>query len=240
MSLGVRPITFFTAASVVIVLGASLVAQTPAKAPAPAAARGAATAGDRIFGLTKLHKIRLSISPYEWTVLQTSGARGGPGTGGTDYRNDDGRLVHSGSGFAVNFPWASADFQVDDPDFKAEFKNVGLRYKGNSSFSRSSAAAPLFANFKLRIDLHGTKGTWDGEKTFNLHPGVFDTSKMRDAIAYTVFAGAGVPAPRTTFAEIFFTVPGVYNDVSAGLFTIIEDVTRRFSSARCRPRRVCS
>ena len=100
--------------------------------------------------------------------------------------------------------------------------------QGQPELPRSSAAAPLFANFKLKIDAHGTKGTWDGEKTFNLHAGVVDTSKMREAVAYTIFREAGVPAPRTTFAELVFTVPGVYNEVSAGMFTIIEDVNKKF------------
>jgi hypothetical protein len=34
--------------------------------------------------------------------------------------------------------------------------------------------------------------------------------------------------PRTTYAEIVFNVPGVYQDTSAGLFTIIEDVNSKF------------
>jgi spore coat protein CotH len=76
--------------------------------------------------------------------------------------------------------------------------------------------------------VHGTRGTWDGERTFNLHAGVVDNSKMREALAYWVFRNAGVPAPRTTYAELFFTVPGLYQDVSAGLFTIIEDVNGKF------------
>ena len=79
----------------------------------------------------------------------------------------------------------------------------------------------------LKFDVHGTKGTWDGEKTFNLHAGVVDTSKMRDAVAYAIFRAAGVPAPRTAYAELFITVPGVYQDTSAGLFTLIEDVNNR-------------
>ena len=80
----------------------------------------------------------------------------------------------------------------------------------------------------MKIDTYGAKGAWDGEKTFNLHAGVVDTSKMREAIAFAVFRAAGVPAPRTTNVEIFFTVPGLYQDTSAGLFTIIEDVNKRF------------
>ena len=55
---------------------------------------------------------------------------------------------------AGTFPWAHADLRVDG----AEFKDVGLRYKGNSASRTSSAAAPLFANFKLKIDVYGTKG----------------------------------------------------------------------------------
>ena len=65
-------------------------------------------------------------------------------------------------------------------------------------------------------------------KTINLHAGVVDTSKMRDANAYAVFRAAGVPAPRTAYAELFFTVPGVYENTSAGMFTMIEDVNKKF------------
>ena len=165
--------------------------------------------------MTALHKIHVTVSAAEWAVLQTSSARGGTGTrSGSDYRGPDGRLIHLGSGFGGYFPWVRADVRINDAaatgQSALEFKDVGLRYKGNLSFSSSSAAAPLFANFKLKLDVHDTKGTWDGEKTFNLHAGVIDTSKMRDAIAFAMFRAAGVPAPRTAFVELTFTVPGVY------------------------------
>jgi hypothetical protein len=182
------------------------------------------TAGDRIFGLTKLHQIKIALTQPEWNVLQTSAARSNTGLNGSDYTLPDGRLVHIGSGFGGYFPWVRANFQVDG----AEFKDVGLRYKGNLSFSQSSAAAPLFANFKLKIDLHGTKGTWDGQRTFNFQAGVVDQSKMREAIAFAIFRAAGVPASRTAYAELYFTVPELYKETKAGLFTIIEDVNKRF------------
>jgi len=51
---------------------------------------------------------------------------------------------------------------------------------------------------------------------------------MREAIGYSLFRAAGVPAPRTTYAELVFTVPGVMPGTSAGLFTIIEDVNKTF------------
>lgn len=184
-------------------------------------------AGDAIYQTTKIHKIHLSMSAAEWAVLQTSAQRGGGTVGGSDYRDSSGRLIHAGSGFVGYFPWVRSDVRIADGAGPIAIKDAGLRYKGNLSFSRSSAAAPLFANFKLKFDVHGTKGTWDGEKTFNLHAGVVDTSKMRDAVAYAVFRAAGVPAPRTAYAELIFTVPGMYQETSAGLFTLIEDVNNR-------------
>ncbi|HXT69144.1 MAG TPA: CotH kinase family protein [Vicinamibacterales bacterium] len=186
--------------------------------------------GDQIFQLTTVHKIHVTISPGEWAVLQTSSARGGTASGavgGSDYRDASGRPVHIGNGFGGYFPWARSDVQIEDGP-GLTLRDAGIRYKGNLSFSSSSAAAPLFASFKLKFDVFGGNGKWDGEKTFNLHPGVVDTSKMRETIAYALFRAAGVPAPRTTYAEIFFTVPGVFPRTSGGLFTVIEDVNKTF------------
>jgi spore coat protein H len=207
----------------------SLQAQQPPILGSPAtAARGAESfAGDRIFVTTKVHRIHLTVSAAEWAALQTSAQRGGGAVGGSDYRDSSGRLIHAGSGFVGYFPWVRSDVRIEDGAGALSIKDAGLRYKGNLSFARSSAAAPLFANFKLKFDVHGTKGTWDGEKTFNLHAGVVDTSKMRDAVAYAIFRAAGVPAPRTAYAELIFTVPGVYQETSAGMFTLIEDVNNR-------------
>ena len=196
--------------------------------PAPPVRGAKAFAGDQIYRTTKVHKIHLTMTAAEWAVLQTSGARGGGSIGGSDYRDATGRLIHSGSGFGGYFPWVRVTARTELNGKAVTFADAGLRYKGNLSFSRSSAAAPLFANLKLKLDVHGAKGTWDGEKTFNFHAGVVDTSKMRDAIAYAVFRAAGVPAPRTAYAELLFTVPGVYDKVSGGLYTLIEDVNKRF------------
>ena len=217
-------------AATAVAVCVSLQAQQPPilGSPEPAARGAKAFAGDRIFQTTKVHRLHLTISAAEWAVLQTSSQRGGGAVGGSDYRDSSGRLIHAGSGFVGYFPWVRSDVRIPDGTGAVSIKDAGLRYKGNLSFARSSAAAPLFANFKLKFDVHGTKGTWDGEKTFNLHAGVIDTSKMKDAIGFAVFRGAGVPASRTAFTEIIFTVPGVYNEVSGGTYTIIEDVNKKF------------
>jgi len=196
---------------------------------APPPAPGAKTApGDHIFQTTKLHRIHVTMPADEWSVLQTSQVRGAQGGRGTDYTDQLGRLIHVGGGFGGYFPWGKATIRIEDGGRLVEFKDVGIRYKGNLSFQRSSATAPLAANFKVKLDVHGTKGTWDGIKTFNFHYGNVDTSKMRDVIAYSLFRAAGVPSPRTAQAELIFTVPGIYDRVSAGTFAFIEDVNDTF------------
>lgn len=209
-----------------LTLGVSLLV-----ASALLAAQTRARAGDAIFGLTRVHKIQLSVSAAEWAAMRTSVARGDRSRGGSDYTDADGRLIHVGSGFGGYFPWARATVRVGN----LTIENVGLRYKGNSSFSRSNAASPLTANFKLKIDTYGAKGTWDGLKTFNLHAGVIDASRMKDAIAFAMFRNANIAAPRTAYAEVFFNVPGVYENISAGFFTLIEDVNKRFLEGALPP-----
>jgi hypothetical protein len=156
------------------------------------------------------------MSAAEWAVLQTSSQRGGGAVGGIGLSRRLRPPDPCRQRLRRVFPVGAVRRRIADGAGALSIKDAGLRYKGNLSFARSSAAAPLFANFKLKFDVHGTKGTWDGEKTFNLHAGVVDTSKMRDAVAYAIFRAAGVPAPRTAYAELSITVPGVYQDTSAG------------------------
>ena len=174
---------------------------------------------------TNLHQLRFEIAAGEWAVLQTSSARGGGGIKGSDYVQADGRPIHIGSGFGGFFPWAHIDATLDGE----EFKNVGLRYRGNGSFSNSSGYAPFRANFKLKLDVFGTKGSWEGEKSLNLNAGVVDTSNVREAAAFALFRRAGVPAPRTAYVQVTFNVPGLYKETSAGyVYTLIENVGGRF------------
>ncbi len=224
-------------APVVVAQAPPAPAPAPPASPAPAipapvaptsiAATRAASGDDDpdpVFGLGKLHAIELTLTAAEWNILQISSARGGSGTGGTDYTQADGRVIHTGSGFSGFFPWAHANVRIAGE----EFGNIGLRYRGNFSFTSSSAAAPLRANFKLKLDTYGTKGTWRGVKTLNFNAGVLDTSLAREALAFALFRAAGVPASRTAYAELRFTVPGRYDNTSGGLYVMIEDINKAF------------
>jgi hypothetical protein len=183
-----------------------------------------ADSGDAVFGLTKVHQVNVTVAPAEWTVLQTSSARGGTGAGGSDYVAADGRLIHVGGGFRGYFPWVHADLSLAG----TRFKDIGLRYKGNFSFSSSSASNPFRANFKVKLDLFDSKADWDGLETLNFHAGVLDTSLMREALAFSVFRAAGLPAPRTAYARLMFNVAGTYDNVPGGLYVLIENVNKQF------------
>jgi putative membrane-bound dehydrogenase-like protein len=59
-----------------------------------------------------------------------------------------------------------------------------------------------------------------------------DPAHAREAVAYAVFRAAGVPAPRTAFAEVTLTVPGKYDKELLGLYLLVESVDKRFLEDR--------
>jgi spore coat protein H len=183
------------------------------------------------FGLSRLISMRLEIFRDEWAALEETFVQRGRGGGGNagfieegekDYVREDGRMVHIGSGFGGYFPWARADLTIGG----SLFQNVGVRYKGNSSYTASQNQ--LRRNFKVKLDFHGEDETLEGQKTLNLHAGAVDRSRIRESLSYEVFRRVGVPAPRTAYATMKLTVPGLYDDEPVGVYTLIENVGKPF------------
>jgi spore coat protein H len=179
---------------------------------------------NNIFGLGKLHLVSVSMSRGEWDVLQTSVARSNGGVRGEDYTTPEGRLVHVGGGFGGYFPWVRADLVLNG----LEIKDTGLRYKGNASFVKPTPGNPFRTNIKVKTDLFDAKADWEGVETLNFNAGARDPSLMREALAFAVFRAAGVPAPRTAYAELTFNVPGLHENAPGGVFTLVENVNKQF------------
>ncbi len=59
-----------------------------------------------------------------------------------------------------------------------------------------------------------------------------DPAKGREVLAMSVFRAAGVPAPRTAFAEVTLTVPGKYNKEYVGLYAVVENVDKAYLQDR--------
>src|SRR5262249_34804471 len=71
-----------------------------------------------------------------------------------------------------------------------------------------------------------------GLTALQLHAMPMDPAKGREVVAYSVFRAAGVPAPRTAFAEVTLTVPGKYDKEYLGLYVVVEDVGKPFLKDR--------
>ena len=243
MTLSTRPRTLLAALCAALLFGA---AQLPSAQPEKKATK---TKADDLFGLGRVHSFHLELTVAEWAKMQD--VRGGMGFGPGKFgkKDDKGppkfdkipekpaekteakadaekRDVHKNLGFGMEFPWAKASFTAEGETIKG----VGVRYKGNASYMAS--ARGLKRNLKVEIDHYDDALRFRGLKTISLNAGGMDPLRLREALGYAVFRAAGVPAPRTAFAEVTLTVPGKYDKELLGLYTFVEHVDKTFLKDR--------
>ena len=77
-------------------------------------------------------------------------------------------------------------------------------------------------SWKVNFEVGGNKDRFIEMSRLNLKSMYNDPSQMREALAWNLFAKAGVPAPRSTYAKLMI------NDRYMGLFFFIEQIDRRF------------
>src|SRR5204863_1946294 len=118
--------------------------------------------------------------------------------------------VHK-SGF-LEFPWVRGEFTA----LGQTVKDVGVRYKGNFTYMASSGG--LKRSLKIDLDHFGDDQRFHGQKKLNFSSGVTDPARAREVLSFAVFRAAGVPAPRTAYAEVTLTVPGTYDKEYVGLY----------------------
>lgn len=103
-------------------------------------------------------------------------------------------------------------------DGRTTLDSVGVRYKGNSSFTLAgnNPKKPLKIKFNEFKDT-----TYHGIKVLNFSNGIGDPSLMREHIGYAI-ARRILPAPRANFAHI--TLAGA----ALGLYTQVEQADKSF------------
>ncbi len=193
-----------------------------------------ASESEKFFATNEVWKLRLDIAAKDYEAMEPLGGMrfpgmpGGPGGGPARPERPGPKPtdVHKGGGFGFEFPWVHGVLTQGD----TTYKNLGVRYKGNASYMMS--ARGLKRNLKIEFDHYGEKGRFHGLKEINLNAGAMDPTKGREALAYAVFRAAGVPAPRTTFAEVTLTVPGKFDKELLGLYTVVEQVDKTFLKDR--------
>lgn len=121
-----------------------------------------------------------------------------------------------------DFPWSTGKVTVGG----VVFTNVGVRFKGNSSFngSRGSLKRP----FKLDFDRHVPGRTFAGLEELFLNNNANDPSQLRESLAYSAFAKAGAPAPRTTGMRVWLRRGEAEPRQYLGLYTGVEPVEGDF------------
>lgn len=176
--------------------------------------------GASVFGVGKVVSIHLTMSDKQFAALAPAGgARMGPPGFGAPRKQPEG--THRNT-FGVDFPWSQGDITVDGKTIK----DVGVRYKGNYTFMATARSLKKSMKFDLNRIVDGQK--LDGLTMLNFNCAVSDPSKAREAFTYAYFRDAGVPAPRTAFAELTLTVTGKYDKEHVGVYTVVEQVNKGF------------
>ena len=137
----------------------------------------------------------------------------------------------NGRPFRPPFPPMMAELDTEyvptDIHFEGRiWKNVGVRFKGNSSLK--SMPSGLKKPFKFDFDRFVKGQDFFGYQKLNFSNGFKDPSFLRETLAYHLFQKLDVPASRTVFAKLYLTVEGIYDQEYLGLYTMIEQVDRVF------------
>ena len=92
------------------------------------------------------------------------------------------------------------------------FDSVGVRYKGNSSYSETNAKNP----FNVKLDYIKGKQDYDGHVTLKLNNGFRDPSFLRDILSYEI-ARKYMDVPEANFTNVYIngSFHGVYANVEA-------------------------
>ncbi len=97
--------------------------------------------------------------------------------------------------------------------------DVGVRLRGKFGSFRSLSGKP---KFKIDFNQYVEDQRFWGLETLSLNNEVVDHSYLKEPLAYALMAEAGVPAPRTGFAQV------TVNGEDYGLYVLIETPDDRF------------
>jgi len=126
----------------------------------------------------------------------------------------------------IEFPESEVDLEFEGK----QFSSASIRHKGNGTYLESNGTNKRPFKLDLNDGYPGRKLA--GVVKINLHNNITDPSYMNEAIAHQLFRDAGVPAPRTTYTRVYVSVPDLYKRESFGLYSIVENVDKRFIDDR--------
>jgi len=189
-----------------------------------------------LFGLNNVIDVHIRIEPEEWAKLQPpkgikmdfdlaiKGLMVGAWSGG-HFRSEKSTRPGVAGYLGVNHQYGEAEATIDGETVKG----IGLRYKGNGTFFvyvESDVTRRL--SFKIDFNEYDDELEFRGLTKANLNNG----SLMREPLSYELFREAGIHCSRVGYAKISLTIPGTIDRRPHGLYTIIEQVDKRFLKNR--------
>jgi hypothetical protein len=192
---------------------------------------------DVLFGLTNVCEIHLRVEPAEWAKLQPPESTDWNIFAAlADVRKDAmaGRNFHSEKSsrpglagyLGIDHQYGRADITLDGETVHG----IGLRYKGNGTFLEGHASGKY--SFKVDFDHYQDGLEFRGLTQINLHNNASDPSMLREALSYELFREAGIPCSRVGWAMVKLTVPGRFEKKNLGLYSLVEQVDKRFLKDR--------
>src|SRR5687767_5778457 len=113
------------------------------------------------------------------------------------------------------YAYVKAQVEIDGE----KLGDVGLRFKGQSSYSRT--ASTVRRPLKLKFDHFVEDQEFHGLQALSLSNNIEDTSLLRETVGHALLRDAGLPAARTCLALVYLTVDGLHDDEPLGLYTAI-------------------
>jgi spore coat protein H len=114
--------------------------------------------------------------------------------------------------------WMEADITITDAVGTVTYPAVGMRLKGNSSYSHPGDKK----SFKIDFNEYVVGQSYDGLKKLNFSNCFKDPTFMRETIFMGICRDMGIPAPRTSYADVYM------NGIHWGFYAVVEQIDDQF------------
>ena len=191
-----------------------------------------------LFGLDNVIDVHIRIEPEEWAKLQPpkgtkmdfdvalKSVMEDAVTGG-HFRSEKSTRSGLAGYLGVDHQYGKAKVTIDGETVKG----IGLRYKGNGTFlAYVEGDVTRRLSFKIDFNEYDDELEFRGLTKVNLNNG----SLMREPLSYELFREAGIHCSRVGYAKVSLTIPGKIDRRPHGLYTVIEQVDKRFLKDRYR------
>ena len=195
---------------------------------------------ESLFGLDNVIDVHIRIEPEEWAKLQPpKGTKMGfegfdlaiqglmvDALTGGHFRSQKSTRPGLAGYLGVDHQYGKAEVTIDGETVKG----IGLRYKGNGTFlAYVEGDVTRRLSFKIDFNEYDDELEFRGLTKVNLNN---NGSLMREPLSYELFREAGIHCSRVGYAKVSLTIPGKIDRRPHGLYTVIEQVDKRFLKDR--------